>query len=191
MEGGTEVKVLMVGPKGSGKSALANYIADAVQNSETPSQAFPETKGVRIVEFDRKVRGKKGTENVSVELWDVSGNRELYEGTWPAIMHGAVGVVYVYDATKVGEEKDLDQWHRSFGQSLGVKDSQILVMAHKKADVKTHKGSLPKSLSHVQTVSTTLEDSQSIIKEHFDRFLVQVAHAARENKIKEEDSMLN
>jgi len=61
MEGGTEVKVLMVGPKGSGKSALANYIADAVQNSETPSQAFPETKGVRIVEFDRKVRGKKGT----------------------------------------------------------------------------------------------------------------------------------
>ena len=45
-----------------------------------------------------------------MELWDVSGNRELYEGTWPAIMHGAVGVVYVYDATKVGEEKDLDQW---------------------------------------------------------------------------------
>ncbi len=49
-------------------------------------------------------------ENVSVELWDVSGNRELYEGTWPAIMHGASGIVYVYDATKVGEEKDLDQW---------------------------------------------------------------------------------
>jgi len=42
-------------------------------------------------------------------------------------------------------------------------------MAHKKADVKTHKGSMPKSLSHVQTVSTTLEDNQSIIKEHFDR----------------------
>jgi GTPase SAR1 family protein len=49
-------------------------------------------------------------ENVSVELWDVSGNRELYEGTWPAIMHGASGIVYVYDATKVGEEKDLEQW---------------------------------------------------------------------------------
>ena len=59
--------------------------------------------------------------------------------------------------------------HRSFGQRLGVKDSQILIMAHKKADVKTHKGSMPKSLSHVQTVSTTLEDNQSIIKEHFDR----------------------
>jgi hypothetical protein len=49
-------------------------------------------------------------ENVSVELWDVSGNRELYEGTWPAIMHGVSGIVYVYDATKVGEEKDLEQW---------------------------------------------------------------------------------
>ena len=58
----TEVKVLMVGPKDSGKSALANYIADAVQNSENPSQAPTQpTKGVRIVEFDRQVRSKKGT----------------------------------------------------------------------------------------------------------------------------------
>ena len=58
----TEVKVLMVGPKDSGKSALANYIADAVQNSENPTMAPTQpTKGVRIVEFDRQVRGKKGT----------------------------------------------------------------------------------------------------------------------------------
>lgn len=57
----TEVKVLMVGPKDSGKSALANFIADAVQNSENPSQAPTQpTKGVRIVEFDRQVRTKKG-----------------------------------------------------------------------------------------------------------------------------------
>jgi len=32
-------------------------------------------------------------------------------------------------------------------------------------------GSLPKSLSHVQSVTTTLEENQSIIKEHFDRFV--------------------
>lgn len=34
----TEVKILMVGPQNSGKTALANYIADAVQNAENPSQ---------------------------------------------------------------------------------------------------------------------------------------------------------
>ena len=52
-------------------------------------------------------------------MWDVSGDRGLYEGTWPAIMHGAMGVVYVYDATKVGEEKDLEQWW--------VNDVQVLL----------------------------------------------------------------
>ena len=58
----TEVKVLMVGPKDSGKTALTNFIADAVQNAENPKQAPTQpTKGVRIVEFDRQVRTKTGT----------------------------------------------------------------------------------------------------------------------------------
>lgn len=58
----TEVKILMVGPRASGKSALANFIADAVQNSENPSQAPTQpTKGVRIVEFSRQIRTAKGT----------------------------------------------------------------------------------------------------------------------------------
>ena len=61
-----EVKVLMVGPKNSGKSALANFIADAVQNSENPAQAPTQpTKGCRIVEFDRKIQQKNAKVNVS------------------------------------------------------------------------------------------------------------------------------
>lgn len=57
----TELKVLIVGPKSSGKSALTNFIADAVQNSENPNIAPTQpTKGVRIVEFDRKIRTQKG-----------------------------------------------------------------------------------------------------------------------------------
>ena len=156
----TEVKVLMVGPKGAGKSALSNFIADAVHGAENPKNApTVPTKGVRIVEFDRKIRTQKGEvsaqfagtglrapvgrymlcrhlftrvrsallrrrappcflirnhacdhqESISVELWDVSGDRD-YMHTWPAIKHGGMGVVYVYDAAKVGEEKTLDQW---------------------------------------------------------------------------------
>merc|ERR1712216_1081202 len=98
------------------------------------------------------------------------------------IKHGGLGVVYVYDATKVGEEKDLDQWHKWFGQSMGLKNSQILIMAHKKTDVKTHKGALPKALSDVQQVTTTLEDNHTIIKDRFDGFLLQVAQAANEKQ---------
>ena len=68
----TEVKVLMVGPMNSGKSALTNFIADAVQNSENPKSAPTQpTKGVRIVEFDRKIPTKKG---------EVSESRERQRG---------------------------------------------------------------------------------------------------------------
>lgn len=126
--------------------------------------------------------------NIAVELWDVSGDRQ-YEGGWPAIMHGAVGIVYVYDACKVGEEKDLEQWHKWFGQTIGLKDGQLLVMAHKKEDKKTHRGSLPKSLSNAHVVSTTLEDNQTIIKENFDRFLDEAAKAARQRQKEEEDKL--
>lgn len=71
----TEVKVLIVGPKNSGKSALANFIADAVQNSENPAQAPTQpTKGCRIVEFDRQIPQKKG--NVS-----------LLSRGFPAVLH--------------------------------------------------------------------------------------------------------
>ena len=60
-----------------------------------------------------------------MELWDVSGDR-AFEGGWPAIMHGALGIVYVYDALSVGQDKDLEEWHRWFGQTIGLKDSQVL-----------------------------------------------------------------
>mmetsp|Transcript_41126 Transcript_41126/g.129177 ORF Transcript_41126/g.129177 Transcript_41126/m.129177 type:complete len:168 (-) Transcript_41126:548-1051(-) len=166
----TEVKILMVGPKSSGKSSLANFLADAVQNCENPSMAPTKpTVGTRILEFDRTVRKGTGSVNVSVELWDVSGDR-AYEAAWPAIMHGAMGAIYVYDAGNAGEEKDLDQWHRWFGQNMGFKDSQCMIMAHRKSqDVKPSRSAIPKSLAQVHVVSTTLEESHDLIKEEFDR----------------------
>jgi len=188
----TEVKVLMVGPRQAGKSAIANFLADAVQNAERPAAAPTlSTKGVRILEFDRQIStSKSGKSNVSVELWDVSGDR-AFEGGWPAIMHGA-RIVYVYDALSVGQDKDLEEWHRWFGQTIGLKDSQVLIMAHKKEDKKPPKSSTSKSssLAGLRMVSTTLEENQSNIKDYFDRFLEQVAIAATQKRQNEEDSLL-
>ncbi len=60
----TDIKILIVGPQNSGKTALANYIADAVHNAENPSQAPTKpTVGARILEFDRQL--KKGNQGVS------------------------------------------------------------------------------------------------------------------------------
>eukprot|EP00960_Hanusia_phi_P065611 766154-Hanusia_phi.AAC.10 len=152
---------------GEGKSCEKIH---AGKNCETPSMAPTKpTVGTRILEFDRSVRKGTGSVNVSVELWDVSGDR-AYEAAWPAIMHGAMGVIYVYDAGNAGEEKDLDQWHRWFGMTLGFKDSQCLIMGHRKSlEASSSRKGVPKSLAQVHFVSTTLEENHDLIKEEFDR----------------------
>lgn len=102
--------MLVVGPKGAGKTALTNYIADAVQNADQPSLApCRPTVGVRVVEFDQTINVKDGQKAHSVELWDVSGDR-AYEGGWPAIQHGAHGIIFVYNAENTGEAAELEQW---------------------------------------------------------------------------------
>mmetsp|Transcript_41130 Transcript_41130/g.129191 ORF Transcript_41130/g.129191 Transcript_41130/m.129191 type:complete len:105 (-) Transcript_41130:548-862(-) len=60
--------------------------------------------------------------------------------------------------------------HRWFGQNMGFKDSQCMIMAHRKSqDVKPSRSAIPKSLAQVHVVSTTLEESHDLIKEEFDR----------------------
>ena len=48
----SKVKILMVGPTETGKSTLANILADI---SEGPSGSYRPTKGCRIVEFEKDV----------------------------------------------------------------------------------------------------------------------------------------
>jgi intraflagellar transport protein 22 len=103
-----EVKVLVVGPSKSGKTAISNFISDAIPNAENPAIAPSKpTVGCRILEFERQVKRGTGMANVSVELWDVSGDRK-YEDTWPAIRHNGIGIIFVYDGDKSSEE--LENW---------------------------------------------------------------------------------
>jgi Rab-like protein 5 len=103
-----DVKVLVVGPAKSGKTAISNFISDAVPNAENPSQApCKPTVGCRILEFERQVKRGSGVANVGIELWDVSGDRK-YEDVWPAIRHNAIGVIFVHDGDKTNEE--LENW---------------------------------------------------------------------------------
>ena len=103
-----EVKVLVVGPSKSGKTAISNFISDAIPNAENPALAPSKpTVGCRILEFERQVKRGTGMANVSIELWDVSGDRK-YEDTWPAIRHNGIGIIFVYDGDKSSEE--LDNW---------------------------------------------------------------------------------
>ena len=103
-----EVKVLVVGPSKSGKTAISNFISDAIPNAENPALApCKPTVGCRILEFERQVKRGASRVNVGIELWDVSGDRK-YEDVWSAIRNNAIGVIFVYDGEKSSEE--LENW---------------------------------------------------------------------------------
>jgi energy-coupling factor transporter ATP-binding protein EcfA2 len=87
------MKVLLVGPSKSGKSALASYLA-GISDGAIPAQAPLPTVGCRILELERN--------GAPVELWDVSGDQS-YENCWPAIKHNADGIIFVYSSEAPGQ----------------------------------------------------------------------------------------
>ena len=59
-------KIILVGPKGAGKTMIGNFISGHSENLPAPDLAkYNPTAGVRIMEFEAG--------NGSVELWDSSG----------------------------------------------------------------------------------------------------------------------
>ena len=87
------MKILLVGPSKSGKSALASFLA-GISDSAVPAHPPLPTVGCRILELERG--------GVPVELWDVSGDQS-YENCWPAIKHNADGIIFVYSSEAAGQ----------------------------------------------------------------------------------------
>lgn len=101
-----KIKILVIGPEGSGKTAVTNFLCDKSNVLDTP---YRPTAGVRIVETEKDVRNKRTT----IEFWDVSGTLRLtpgnpkFERCWPAIQKGAQGVIIVYNADNPKSEAEV------------------------------------------------------------------------------------
>lgn len=65
-----KLKVIVVGPQGSGKSLISNYLMG--QSELLVSEKYEPTIGCRILENDISF----GNLTMSVELWDVSGDNK-------------------------------------------------------------------------------------------------------------------
>jgi len=109
------LKVLLVGPAGSGKSLLANFMHGSLEKKKIKeiqpalekSERSP-TVGARILELERDTAG-----GVSIQLWDVSGDHQ-YEGVWPAMQIGAHAVIILYDCDKKEQESEAQVWYEYF-----------------------------------------------------------------------------
>ena len=114
------LKIIVAGPKQSGKSTMSNFISG--HSADLSNERYDPTAGVRILEFE--VNGN------SVELWDASGDHS-YETCWRGIMADSDGVVLVYNPDTPGQDAQVGDWFEFFVKKNGLQDDQCIIFAHR------------------------------------------------------------
>jgi len=173
-------KVLVIGPKRCGKSRVANFLA---RHEENPNfEVYKPTKGCRILEFEEDVSAGGRSMNLSVEMWDCSGDKQ-YKECWPAILRDVHGVILVYDPTIKEQEKDIELWYKTYTSRLGLSDSQVILFAHQaQAGNVRSTYQAPRALDRFTFLNTTLDhdDTTSAMRQAFKTYLGGVSAAVLE-----------
>jgi Rab-like protein 5 len=167
------MKIVVVGPKQSGKTSIANFLA--APNSQaigSISEPYQPTSGTRILEFP--------LQSNDLELWDVSGDQR-YENCWSAIMQGQKdggsgskegidGVVLVYNPEIPGQDQEVGLWYDQFVKNAGIPDSACIVFVHRVDPKGAYRSRAPPKLDSCVVHNTTF-NSNSEIREHFEVFV--------------------
>jgi intraflagellar transport protein 22 len=157
------IKVVIAGPKGSGKSTIGNYIGGNRESLVT--ERYSPTAGVRILEME-----SNGT---NVELWDASGDH-AYEACWKAIMNEADGVLLVYNPDAPSQDQQIMDWFEFFVRKNGLSDEQCMVFAHRSnPSTSNDKFRPPPLFSRVNAALTTAQSGPDV-KSMFDNFLKEI-----------------
>lgn len=184
-----KVKILIVGPSESGKTVLANFLADA---TESASGDYHPTQGVRILEFevDNVNLGGNHAVNIEVELWDCSGNQR-FEICWPAMQKDVNGIIFVYNLDVSSHEKELENWYLHFVKGKGIRDKLCHIFAHQKpAANPAGRAKLGGSLGRIQVTNTNLEEDPDAVRSSFQSFLTQVISHVNDRRDQEELSII-
>ena len=99
-----EVKLIIIGAPGVGKTSLLQQFSTGVFDSSTPTTIGYDFKVVR-----RLVFGK----SFSIKIYDTAG-LERYNCLTPAFYRGCHGVVFVYSQTDRGSYESVIGWNRDF-----------------------------------------------------------------------------
>lgn len=146
-------KVLLVGPSGSGKSCIANFLSETTDGLlKIP---YEPTMGCRILEYQRG--------GPPVEMWDVSGDRRGTSG-WTAVSNDAVGVIIVFNGDDSDHERDVERWYEWFVKSNKMSDKQCLIMSHTPG-VQPGRGYFSDDLRGVKMVCTNYEAPAGVKRE--------------------------
>ena len=106
-----EIKVILVGEMGTGKTSLINTAIGLKFQEKLAS-----TTTNSIMNKTMKVNGK----TYSVNLWDTIG-QEKYRSLTKIFLKGAKIVIFVYDITNIQSFKELDYWFDSTKEIINEK----------------------------------------------------------------------
>ena len=123
MEDSENIKIIIIGEMGTGKTNLINAYFDKPFNKDNFTTTAPE-----FFQKELKVDGC----NCLVGLWDTAG-QEKYRSLSKVIMNGSKIVVLVYDVTNKKTFEELNFWVKSVEEVLGKEP--ILGIAANKIDL--------------------------------------------------------
>jgi len=167
MPGDSALKIVVAGPKGSGKTLISNFLASGCSpDLPLSSENYSPTSGVRILEFE----SREG----NLEIWDASGDHS-FESCWKAIMHSADGVILVYNPDAPSQDQQLADWFDFFVRKNGLRDEQCLIFAHRAGKTATSDRFRPPPLFSKVTAALTTPQSGSDIKNLFDDLLRSIS----------------
>eukprot|EP00602_Paraphysomonas_sp_CaronLab_P004134 CAMPEP_0185024852 /NCGR_PEP_ID=MMETSP1103-20130426/8039_1 /TAXON_ID=36769 /ORGANISM="Paraphysomonas bandaiensis, Strain Caron Lab Isolate" /LENGTH=172 /DNA_ID=CAMNT_0027557923 /DNA_START=111 /DNA_END=629 /DNA_ORIENTATION=- len=170
------LKICVVGPKQTGKTAISNFLAGQTSGIVEGKQYDP-TAGVRILEYEANIPGSSGP--VNVELWDASGDHS-YEGCWRAIMNEADGVLLVYNPDAPAQDQQIGDWFEFFVRKNNLREDQCMVFAHRMHGGGNEKFRPPPLFSKVNSSLTTPQTANDM-KGMFDNFVNEL-YAMRQRK---------
>ena len=157
------MKIVVAGPKGSGKTLVANFLASGC-SADLPLSAdtYSPTTGVRILESESR--------DGNLEIWDASGDHS-YESCWKAIMHNADGIILVFNPDAPSQDQQLVDWFDFFVRKNGLRDEQCMIFAHKAGKATTSERFRPPPLFSKVTAALTTPQSGGDIKAMFQDFI--------------------
>ncbi|XP_011176155.1 intraflagellar transport protein 22 homolog [Solenopsis invicta] len=184
------LKLVMIGPTESGKTTIANFLADATEISYD----YHPTQGVRILEFEIKdIEINNERISKDLELWDCSGNYK-YKNCWPAMRKDVHGVILVYSAKTQDSSKKLKEYYDYFvsGAKLGPNSCVIFFYDPDNTTSSTLK-TISSTFSNVSHVKCNVDDDGDKLKADFRLFLSALIiklHEGKEEKLILSDNIL-
>ncbi|XP_063238590.1 intraflagellar transport protein 22 homolog [Bacillus rossius redtenbacheri] len=185
-----KLKILVIGPCESGKTTIANLLAEATENAVGD---YRPTQAVRILEFECQNLNVNNTLlGCEIELWDCSGNRR-FEPCWPAVKQDAQGVVLVYNPSAPDHPRELELLHSYFVAQAGLGPGQCLLVAHlRQAADRDARASvkLSNALARLKQVSWNTDEGSSRLRADFSGFVETLLGQASSRSDQEELGIL-